>query len=216
MQDAHGRRSKMHNPEPIKRFAPAPELGYQTGRPTTVGAAEPRRTTAGTTPTRRAATPDSNAPSSCDADEEGVDRRAAPEPSAGRQQPDERGSDDDAHVIGHSAQRKEREGAAKVSRTTPFRRRRRQRRRSERRNADLNGDSTETAGSVQRGGEGLLRWIIEELGVVDGEGGCAAPRHSERAKRVEVRARPRCRSLDSALRAPLGMTKGERCALRSG
>src|SRR5688572_8661380 len=50
------------------------------------------------------------------ADEDGVDRRNAPEHLGGRQQLDERGPDDDAHVIGHSAQRKEREGEVKVAR----------------------------------------------------------------------------------------------------
>jgi hypothetical protein len=39
---------------------------------------------------------------------------------------------------------------------------------------------------------------------------------SERSESRNLYLGPRCRSLDSALRAPLGMTEGERIARRSG
>ena len=85
--------------------------------PTTASAAEPPSTTACTAPRSRAATPDSKAPSSFDEPMKmeftGGD---APEHLRGRQHLDERGPDDDAHVIGHSAQRKEREREAEVAR----------------------------------------------------------------------------------------------------
>jgi hypothetical protein len=79
-------------------------------------------------------------------------------------------------------------------------------------------DGTKPTGSLRAGGERSVRRSRKRtLGSWMERSG--APRGvipSERSESRNLYLGPRCRSLDSALRAPLGMTEGERIARRSG